>query len=95
MLHLRSTGQGDSLSLGQEYGEMLPKTGIYYLPDFRVTGFLRLIEDLTKQESTGFEYYRINMLTIKYKMIANIELKRQIRKMQRRKHLELQKIEQL
>jgi len=29
-------GQGDSETLGAEYGEMIPKTGIYQLPDFKV-----------------------------------------------------------
>ena len=33
-------GDVDRLSIAQEYGEMLPKTGVYKLPDHKVTIFL-------------------------------------------------------
>jgi hypothetical protein len=48
------------MSLAQEYGEMLPKTGIYYLPDFKVTGFLRMLEDRERRHMNAQEYYSIN-----------------------------------
>jgi hypothetical protein len=72
---------------------MLPKTGIYYLPDFKVTGFLKLIEKLEKHNANIQDYHTMSVLQTKNKLIVNIELKRQIRKMQRRKQLELTKIE--
>ena len=49
MMHLVQAGEGDSLSIMQEYGEMLPKTGIYFLPDFKVTAFLRMLDDYHKK----------------------------------------------
>jgi len=42
---LKQAGLGDSMSLAMEYGEMLPKTGIYSLPDFKVTLFLKVLTD--------------------------------------------------
>ena len=55
---------------------MLPKTGIYYLPDFKVTGILKLLEDLIKTGEQDMNYVLINSCNMKYKIIANIELKR-------------------
>lgn len=60
---------------------MLPKTGIYYLPDFRVIGFLNMMEERQKHHVNTLEYFSINQLQMKYKIVANLELKRQIRKM--------------
>ena len=45
-MHLKKAGvvtNQDELSI--EYGEMLPKTGIYSLPDYKVTAFLRILTD--------------------------------------------------
>jgi len=39
LFHLRLAGEGDEHSLGAEFGEMLPKTGIYCLPDFKLLAF--------------------------------------------------------
>jgi len=43
--HLKQAGHGDAVSLAIEYGEMLPKTGIYSLPDFKVILFLKVLTD--------------------------------------------------
>jgi len=55
---LREAGLGDSLTLAMAYGEMLPKTGIYSLPDFKITSFLRMLTDYhnkLKQEQRYIE----------------------------------------
>ena len=49
MMLLVQAGEGDQFSLLREYGEMLPKTGIYSLPDFKVTAFLRMLDDYHKK----------------------------------------------
>lgn len=49
MMLLLQAGEGDQMSLLKEYGEMLPKTGIYSLPDFKVTAFLRMLDDYHKK----------------------------------------------
>lgn len=80
-MHLKETGQADALSLGRQYGEMLPKTGVYFLPDFKVTGFIELLDNLILKFSKEQKYYLINDIRIKMKTISNIEMERQIRKM--------------
>lgn len=93
LLHLKETGQGDSVSLGREYGEMLPKTGVYFLPDFKVTGFIALLDDLIIKFTQRHKYYLISEVKMKLKAISNVEMKRQIRKMQFRKEQELERVE--
>jgi hypothetical protein len=44
------------MSLQQEYGEMLPKTGIYSLPDFKVIAFLRILTDYHKKLENEQQY---------------------------------------
>ena len=67
-----------------EYGEMLPKTGIYSLPDFKVTLFLRVLTEYHKKLEKEQRYLEAKQALIRFKKIAKIELKRNIRKMQDR-----------
>jgi hypothetical protein len=57
LFHLKNAGvvsTKDELQL--EYGEMLPKTGIYSLPDFKVTAFLRILTDYHKKLESDQDY---------------------------------------
>ena len=83
----------DELSI--EYGEMLPKTGIYSLPDYKVTAFLRILTDYHKKLESDQSYLQAKQARIKFKQLSKIELRRQIRKMQDRQGIELQKIENI
>lgn len=47
-MHLEKNGQGDLNTLTSEFGEMLPKTGVHHLPDFKVLAFLKILADHMK-----------------------------------------------
>ena len=56
-MHLREAGLADdSFSLQQEYGEMLPKTGVYSLPNFMVIAFMRILTDYHKKLESEQRY---------------------------------------
>ena len=85
VLHLKKAGQvstQDELQI--EYGEMIPKTGIYSLPDYKVTAFLRILTDYHKKLESDQSYLQAKQARIKFKQLSKIELRRQIRKMQER-----------
>jgi hypothetical protein len=63
---------------------MLPKTGVYSLPDFKVIGFQRILQDYFKKLEQDQKYILAERAMGKFKEIGLIELNRQIRQMQRR-----------
>lgn len=85
----------DPFQILLEYGEMLPKEGVKSLPDYKVMAFLRVLQDYRKKLEEEERYLESKQAKLKFKKIARIELKRQMRKMQQRQTLELQKIEEL
>ena len=56
LTHLQGMGENDAVSLAFEYGEMLPKTGIYALPDFKVMLFLKVLTDYHKKLQNEQKY---------------------------------------
>jgi len=84
---------GDPVNLLIEYGEMLPKEGVKSLPDYKVMAFLRVLTDYRKKLEEEERYLESKQARMKFKKIAKIELKRQMRKMQERQTMELYKIE--
>jgi len=93
--HLRKTDQGDAVGLAEEYGEMLPKTGIYALPDFKITGFLKILNDYHDKLMTEHRYLEAKDSKGKFKELCQIEFGRCVRKMQERQTMELEKIENI
>ena len=62
----------------------MPKTGIYSLPDYKVTAFMRILTDYHKKLEQDQKYLLAKQARIKFKQIAKIELRRQTRKMKDR-----------
>ena len=82
--HLSKADQADALNLAEEYGEMLPKTGIYFLPDFKITGFLKILNDYHDKLMTEHRYLEAKDSKHKFKELCTIEFGRCVRKMQER-----------
>lgn len=95
LLHLKAAGEGNNRSLAEEYGEMLPKTGIYSLPDFKVAAFLRILTDYHRKLEAEERYMEARDAKIKFNELCKIELTRRIGKMQERQALELEKVENI
>ena len=74
----------DPFKILLEYGEMLPKEGVKSLPDYKVMAFLRVLQDYRKKLEEEERYLESKQAKVKFKKIAKIELKRQMRKMQQR-----------
>ena len=92
--HLRqSETAGNPRSLAIEYGEMLPKEGVKSLPDYKVIAFLRVLQDYGRSQEKTDQYIESKRAKTKFKQIAKIELRRQLRTMQKRQTMELYKIE--
>ena len=94
-LLLSRVGQGDANTLAQEYGEMLPKTGVYSLPDFKVISFLRVLTDYHKKLEAEERYLEAKDASRRFRKLTKIELNRKVRQMRNRQALELQKIESI
>ena len=60
---------------------MLPKVGVKQLPDYKVTAFLRVLTDIMQKSEAEEIYHQATMAKSKFKAIAKIEMKRQLRKM--------------
>lgn len=90
-IHHLSMGEaaGDPFNILLEYGEMLPKEGVKSLPDYKVMAFLRVLTDYRKKLEEEARYPESKQARIKFKKIAKIELRRQMRKMQERQTMEL------
>lgn len=57
VIHLKEAGLVSTQDeLSKEYGEMIPKTGIYSLPDYKVTAFLRILTDYHKKLESDQSY---------------------------------------
>lgn len=82
-IHHLNVGEaaGDPLNILIEYGEMLPKEGVKSLPDYKVMAFLRVLTDYRKKLEEEERYLESEQARIKFKKIAKIELRRQMRKM--------------
>jgi hypothetical protein len=81
IMHLRESGHDVTYtSLMKDYGNMLPKSGIYSLPDFKVTAFMRILTDYHKQLEIEQKYLESKQARIKFKRLSKIELKKQMRK---------------
>ena len=55
---------------------MLPKSGIYSLPDFKVTAFLRVLSDYHKQQEVEMKYLDAKQARVKFKQLSKIELRK-------------------
>ena len=72
---------------------MLPKTGIYSLPDFRVLGYLRFLTDRQQELMAEQRYKESEQVAQKFKVVGKIEVQRQMKKMEHRQAEELRRIE--
>jgi len=82
-------------TLASEFGEMLPKTGVYSLPDFKILAFLKILADYSKRLASEGNYKQAAGVDMKFKQISKIEFNRQIRKMENRQNTELLRIEEI
>ena len=94
LFHLKLAGEGDEYSLAAEFGAMLPKTGIYSLPDFEVLTLQKAIDQYIKTNlEEEQKYLEAKDARLKFKQLSKDELRKQMRKMQRRQALELREVE--
>lgn len=73
---MKAAGVGDNMTLAEEYGEMLPKTGIYSLPDFKVAAFLRILTDYHQKLAVEERYMEARDAKMKFRELCKIELRR-------------------
>ena len=68
---------------------MLPKTGVYSLPDFKVVAFLKILEDYGKKMGDEKRYPEMILAQKNHKLVCEKELEKQTRRMEHRKTMEL------
>lgn len=57
----------------KRYGALLPKTGVYFLPDDKVLSFLRIMNQLrVNAEATG-DYTRAKMMKMRFEEFSRAE----------------------
>ena len=74
------TAAGSPLAkyLRKEYGEMIPKTNLRSLPDFKITEFIRILSEYHKKMESNHSYLEAKRARGKVRELAQIELLHQI-----------------
>ena len=60
---MKDPGEMDVVSIAQDkkkYGVLLPKSGVYFLPDERIVVFLKIMRSLVAKSEKGQNYNMIN-----------------------------------
>jgi len=60
----------------RKYGALLPKTGVYFLPDEKVIGFLKLMNQLRIQAEKKGDYRRAKLMKVKFDEFSKAEQQR-------------------
>lgn len=60
-----------------KYGALLPKTGVYFLPDDKVLAFLRIMNQLRVNAETSGDYTRAKMMKLRFAEFSRAEQQRQ------------------
>lgn len=61
----------------RRYGALLPKTGVYFLPDDKVLAFLRIMNQLRVNAETSGDYTRAKMMKMRFEEFSRAEQQRQ------------------
>lgn len=57
----------------KKYGALLPKTGVYFLPDDKVLSFLRIMNQLRINAETSGDYTRAKMMKLRFEEFSRAE----------------------
>jgi hypothetical protein len=60
----------------KRYGALLPKTGVYFLPDERVVALLKITNHVKKKCERVSDYANANNLTLVFENWRNQEMRR-------------------
>lgn len=71
-----SQSQGRMPGDRRSYGNMLPKTGVYFLPDSKVIDFCRVLTDYKKQCEQEGKYVEARKAKKKHDELREKEMKR-------------------
>ena len=61
----------------KKYGALLPKTGVYFLPDEKVIGFLKIMNQLRQAYDRDGNYKQAKLLKLKFEELSKAEQQRQ------------------
>lgn len=57
----------------KRYGALLPKTGVYFLPDEKVLAFLRIMNQLRINAETRGDYTKAKMMKLRFEEFSRAE----------------------
>mmetsp|Transcript_53823 Transcript_53823/g.73750 ORF Transcript_53823/g.73750 Transcript_53823/m.73750 type:complete len:92 (+) Transcript_53823:124-399(+) len=77
----------------KKYGALLPKTGVYFLPDEKVIGFLKIMNQLRHAYDRQGNYNKAKLLKMKFEELSKAEQQRQEQNMRIAQEKELFNIE--
>ena len=84
LYNLTRSGQCDENHIKDEYGDMLPRTGIYQLPEKKVIVFLRMLSQFHKKLEFDQKYLQAKYCQEKIQEISKNEVNRLIINMHQR-----------
>lgn len=77
----------------KKYGALLPKSGVYFLPDEKVIGFLKIMNALRKHAEERGDYNKAKIMKKKFEEFSKAESQRQEQNMRLAQEKELVNIE--
>jgi len=77
----------------RKYGALLPKTGVYFLPDDKVIGFLKILNMLRLKAERSENYTGAKIMKQKFDEFSRAEQQRQEQNMRLAQEKELMNIE--
>jgi len=77
----------------QKYGVLLPRTGVHFLPDYKVVDFLRLLNDYRRKCEKGGELLEAKRAGLKFEDLRQKETLRQQQNMRQAQEQELVTVE--
>jgi len=61
----------------RKYGNLLPKTGVYFLPDDKIVSFLKILNELRKKYEKEENYVKAKLLKQRFEELSGMEQQRQ------------------
>mmetsp|Transcript_19982 Transcript_19982/g.14694 ORF Transcript_19982/g.14694 Transcript_19982/m.14694 type:complete len:180 (+) Transcript_19982:304-843(+) len=77
----------------KKYGNLMPKTGVYFLPDDKIVSFLRILNELRKKYERQENYVKAKLLKQRFDELSAMEQQRQHFNMRQAQENELINVE--
>ncbi|TNV86115.1 hypothetical protein FGO68_gene2327 [Halteria grandinella] len=90
---MSNNNAGYEQMLRKEFGNMMPRSGVYFMPDFKVIAYIRLLNDYRRKCERELRYQEAKRAREQVQILADTELRRQKQNMDTAQMQEFEQIQ--